>query len=245
MKKLIIVFVTSMLVTKLNAQTVEPSSGIEKNNIQLELESLYSTQKEGAEKITSWSVPSLLLRYGLSKSIELQLNTPIIKEQLYNDNHLIHSLYKFDDIQLGFAINLWKQKKILPETSLMFRAIIPVNLKLNTKNIGKILALNFSHQIDSKFNFSNNIGYVTEITNKTTGFYISNLTFELNPKVHFFVENFGDFTEKKLISSNLNIGAGYNLNSNLSVDISMANGLNHNLFYVGGVLTWVFNLTKN
>ena len=238
-----IAFVVFVLVqgAHIMCQTVEPSTGIDDEFLQIELESIYSIQKEGTEKNTAWSIPSLLVRYGLTSSIELQVNVPVVKEQLYNDDHLIHELYKFDDMQLGVSVNLWEQKQLVPEAALMYRIIIPANIQFNINNLGHILSLNLSHQIGSKFSFTNNIGFVDELNNKTTGFYISNLSYELNPKVHFFVENFGDFNSSKFISTNINIGGGYNINTYLSIDLSMARGINHDLFYVGGILTWVFN----
>jgi hypothetical protein len=102
------------------SQTVEPSASVDKNILQIELESLYSIQKEGSEEMKSWSIPSALLRYGLTNTIELQFNAPLIKENLYEDDHLVHSLHKFDDIQVGFAVNLWELQKIFPEASLIY-----------------------------------------------------------------------------------------------------------------------------
>ena len=238
-----IAFVVFVLVqgAHIMCQTVEPSTGIDDEFLQIELESIYSIQKEGTEKNTAWSIPSLLVRYGLTSSIELQVNVPVVKEQLYNDDHLIHELYKFDEMQLGLSVNLWEQKQLVPEAALMYRIIIPANIQFNINNLGHILSLNLSHQIGSKFSFTNNIGFVDELNNKTTGFYISNLSYELNTKVHFFVENFGDFNSSNFISTNINIGGGYNINTDLSIDLSMARGINHDLFYVGGILTWVFN----
>ena len=201
MKNIAFVLCAIVQCAQLTGQTVEPSTGIDNGFLQIELESIYSIQKDGTEKNTACSIPSLLVRYGLTSSIELQMNIPIVKEQLYNDDHLIHELYKFDDMQLGMSVNLWKQKQLLPEAALMYRAIIPANIQFNIKNLGHILSLNLSHQIGSKFTFSNNIGFVNELNSKTTGFYISNLGYELNEKVHFFVENFGDFNSSKFISS--------------------------------------------
>ena len=244
MKNFVLLLLFILLISRIHAQTVEPSSGINKKIFQLELESIYSVQKEGSEKSTSWSIPSLLVRYGMSNTIELQLNTPVIKEQLYNNEHLIHSLYKFDDIQIGLSVNLWEQNKLLPETSFMYRTIVPVALPFNIKKLGHIFSLNLSNSIGSKITFSNNIGIATETNNQTTGFYITNINYELNPKIHFFIENFGDFTNSKLISTNLNFGAGYNFSSKVSADISIAKGIHHDLFYVGGVLTYAFATKK-
>ena len=74
---------------KLLGQTVEPAKGIEKNLFQIELETTYSEQSKNNETIRSFSIPSTLFRFGLTEKIELQLNTPIIKEELYENDHLI------------------------------------------------------------------------------------------------------------------------------------------------------------
>ena len=179
------------------AQTVEPSASVDKNTLQIELESLYSIQKEGSEKMKSWSIPSALLRYGLTNTIELQFNAPLIKENLYKDDHLIHSLHKFDDIQIGLAVNLWEQHKIVPETSLMVRAIVPIKSGIRLNTIGHVISLNLSNKLTNKLSLNYNIGLVTELQNSTGGFHIVNLCYLLNSKTHFFIENFGDFKQKK------------------------------------------------
>lgn len=227
-----------------NSQTVEPSSTINYKTLQIEIESLYANQKEHNIKQTSWSIPSALFRFGAFKGVEIQLNTPIIKEQLWENDHLIHSLHKFDDVQFGLAINLWPENNILPETSLMIRAILPTNSKFNLEKMGKICALNFSNTISNTLNLQYNLGYALETDNTKSGFYIINLGYEASENWHFFVENFGDFDQKKLISTNLNFGGGYNFNEKMAFDISIANGLNHSMFYIGGILTFIIN-TKN
>ena len=241
----LLVFITLLLNIKLFAQAVEPSSVVDKNILQIELESLYTIQKEDSEKINSWSIPSTLLRYGLLNGFELQLNTPIIKEKLWENDHLIHSLNKFDDIQIGFSMNLWKEKKLLPEASIMIRAILPTDKKFKLDKIGEIVSLNFSNKVSEKISFNYNIGYAHETDHSKSGFYIVNISYEATSKVHFFVENFGDFTHEKLISHNMNTGVGYNFSDNFKVDVSIAKGVNHNMFYAGGIITWVINTKKN
>jgi len=243
MYKFIPSFIISVLfINGLIAQTVEPSSSVAKNLLQIELESLYTIQKEKSIKLESISIPSALFRFGITHQLELQLNTPIIKERLWENDHLIHSLNKFDDIQVGFSVNLWQEKKWIPEASLMIRAILPTDSKFEISKIGKLCSLNLSHTLTNKFTFYSNIGYVEETDNSKSGFYIANLCFEANSKIHFFIENFGDFNHQKLISHNINLGGGYNFNQNLMVDISIANGINHHMFYVGGIITYAFEL---
>lgn len=243
-KKILLLICCINCSISLYSQTAEPSVTINKNNLQIEFESLYTIQKEENIKITSWSIPSILFRYGATDNIELQLNTPILKERLWEHDHLIHSLNKFDDIQIGFSINLWKEKALLPEASLMVRAILPTSSKFQFNKIGKICSLNLSNSFTEKLSFNYNIGYAIETDATKTGFYIANINFDASQAIHFFIEYFGDFQSNKLISHNLNIGGGYNFNDYLTFDISIANGLNHNMFYVGGIVTWVIKLKK-
>ena len=227
------------------SQTVEPSASISKNSLQIEIESLYAIQKEDNTKMTSWSIPSALFRFGLFEGIEIQVNTPIIKEELWEEDHLIHSLNKFDDIQVGFSVNLWKQQKLIPEASLMVRAILPTDSKFKWNKIGKIISANLSNAISEKISFNYNIGCALETNHIESGFYIANLSYEVNSKLHLFVENFGDFNHKKLISHNINIGGGYNFTDDFAFDLSVANGINHNMFYVGAIVTYIINTRNN
>jgi hypothetical protein len=226
----------------ISSQTVEPSSAVDKHNLQVELESLYTNQKESSETMKSWSIPSVLFRYGLFNGVELQLNAPIIKEKLYENDHLIHSLHKFDDMQLGVSIDLWKQQSIIPEVSIMLRAILPISLNLKKEHVGKVVSLNLSNSLNEKLSFNYNIGYVNETNNSSTCFYIANFNYDLNSKFHIFIEEFADFSNSAKAFHNINTGFGYALNDKFCLDLSIAKGMNHNMFYVGGIFTYNFKL---
>ena len=227
------------------AQTVEAPSSIAKNILQIELESVYTIQNENNETKKSWSIPSVLFRFGVTTNLELQLNTPIIKEELWEKDHLIHSLNKFDDIQFGVSLNLWKEQHFIPETSIMVRAILPTDSQFKIAKIGSIVSLNLANTISEKFLLTYNLGYVVETDNSKSAFYIVNLNFDATSKYHFFMETFGDFGNNKFSSVNIVTGFGCNFNEQLTFDLSVANGINHNLFYVGGIFTYAFNTLKN
>lgn len=233
-----------MFGVNLFAQIVEPSSGVSKQVFQIEMEIQYAVQKENIKKQVAWSLPSALFRYGLFDGFELQLNAPLIKEELYENDHLVHEkLNKFADLQIGSSVNLWPQNKIVPQAAIMARAIIPVNNDEEFTCLGTLVSLNFSNILTDKVSFNYNIGYVHGTDNSNAGYYILNLSYNLNSKVHFFIENFSDF-DNSVLSQNLNMGGGYNFNGNLSLDCSVANGLNHNLFYTSLLFTWVINTKK-
>lgn len=218
------------------AQTAEPSATVDKNILQIELESLYTVQNEGSEKMKSWSIPNALFRFGIFNSVELHLNIPIVKEQLWKNDHLVQSLNKFEDFQVGFSANLWKEKKLLPQASIMIRLILPTD---KNYKLGKIVSLNLSNKISGNLTFNYNIGHIQETDNALSCFYIVNLTYQTSSKFHFFLENFGDLHNESLMSHNLNLGGGYNITEKLILDISASKGLNTNMFYAGGILTWI------
>ena len=82
-----------LLHVKLISQTVEPSKGVDKNNLQFEFETLYSVEREPLTKTTSWDVPNVLIRYGLSKNIELQLHTPFTNERCFENVITSYSIH--------------------------------------------------------------------------------------------------------------------------------------------------------
>ena len=175
-----IVFISSKSI----GQIVEPSSVVEKNILQLELETLYSIEKKASQKTTSWDIPNILIRYGLSDNIELQLHTPFTKERYFEYNELTTNIFKFEEGEFGISINLWGQNKFLPETAIMARIVSSTNtLKFN--ELGNIVSLNFSNLVSKKLRLNYNIGTTTNIKKHTTGFYILNISYEPNSQVHY------------------------------------------------------------
>lgn len=244
MNKLIYAFIT-LFTIHIQSQTAEPSAAINKSILQIEIESTYSIYKVGTEKTTTWTIPNMLFRYGLLNGFELQMNIPIIKEDLWENDHLVASLNKFADLQVGFSIDLWKEKKLLPEASIMVRTILPTDHKFALDAIGKIVTLNFSNKISEKLTFNYNIGYVEQTNSSSSSFYIANMSYLINSKLHFFIENIGDLHNNKLMSHNLNIGGGYNFTDKLILDITINKDLNKDLFYAGGRITWIIDTKKN
>ena len=234
---LLIVFI--FIVCACYCQTVEPSSGVEWNTIQLEFESQYAIEKENNQKLNYWSLPSLLVRYGLLSKVEFQFNLPVVRERLFVNNKLVEESNDFGDMQIGMSVDLWKQKRILPEAALMVRAIVPVGNARDTMAAGTIISLNLMNRLGNQFFIGYNLGLVRQPDGFSSGFYILNLTYEFSQKFHLFMEQFGDFTFDDFLSHNLNIGFGGTLCKNVALDISLGKGLSAKMNYVGMILTWV------
>lgn len=240
MKKVTITLI-ALLIFKctLFSQTAEPARGVEKKTLQIELESIYSVQKENSSTIKSWSIPNLLLRYGLLKNLEMQFNVPLIREKLIEHDALIYTINKFHDIQIGFSLNLWAQNKWIPETAFLYRSVLHSKPNLQFLNVDNVYSINFSNNLNEKLTLSNNIGYATEKTSGYTRFIVSNLDYSYSSKTNFLIEYSCNDTKESGVFQNITIGVGYALNKNITLEYSVAKGINHNLFYTGGRLTYV------
>lgn len=244
MKKLaIFIFTLVFISSELVGQTAEPSSGVAKNILQFEIETLYSVEKVQLQRTTSWNIPNILIRYGLSEYVELQFRTPFTKERCFVNNELTSNIFKFNEVEIGVSIKLWEQNKLLPKTAIMARIVTPTK-SFRYYETGNIISVNFSNQISKKTTLNYNIGSTTNTDRNTTGFYIINISYELNSQVHFFVENSSNFNFKRTESNCLGTGFGINLVNTFSVDFSIAKSMKNNMFYSGAILTWVSNTKK-
>lgn len=228
---------------RLLGQTVEPSTAVGKGTLQLEFETLYSVEKSTALKNTTWNIPNILIRYGLSDKIELQLHTPFTKDRCFENNGLTSTIFSFKEVELGVSYNLWGQKNIRPEVAIMVRAIAATE-SFGFKEIGNMVSLNFSNAIGQKFTLGYNLGTTTDLDKHTTGFYVLNLDYAPNAQTHFFVENTVNFNLDSMQSNCIGLGVGFKLGENLSVDFSAAHSLLHDMFYTGAIVTCAINTKK-
>jgi len=221
-------------------QTVEPSAAVERSMLQLEFESLYVIEKEGTEKTNSWSIPSILMRYGLSNAVELQLNVPYLKESTFQDENMVSSRTFLDNVQAGLSVNLWEEQGVLPRAAIMARALVPVYDYKNGQ-IGTLVALNLSNTLSRQFSLNYNIGWVAD-REGNSGYYIANLSYEISPSIHTFLEFFGSTYNKIDLNHNVNSGIGFNLGNSFCLDLSIASGLNQQMIFFGGILTYVLSI---
>ena len=239
MRCLTTAFTALFLCCNVYSQTVEPSSGVEHRTLQLEFESLYLVERERSEEVSSWSIPSLLTRYGLSSAVEVQLNLPLMRESTYEKEHMVSSRTFLDKVQAGVAVKLWQGSGWLPEAALMARALIPV-YEFDTSEIGSVLSLNLSNPITESLSLNYNFGWIYETGH--SGYYIANLSWEISDRVHSFVEIFGTTNFPEPVKHCLNAGVGFNFGDSLCLDLSVANGLNCDMLFFGGIFTYQLNI---
>ena len=240
-----LLFTLFMCKCALKAQTVEPSKSVDKNVLQMEFESIYSIEKENTSESKSLSTPNLLFRYGFLKNVELQLSIPIVKEDYYEHNELVYSTHKFDDTQIGFSLNLWNQKKWLPEAALMTRSYLHYQSNLKFDYVGQTVSLNLSNTLSKNLTFNYNFGYAFEKNTALSCFVITNLTYNLSSKWDAFIEYTGNKTTTNNFLQNGISGVSYQINDSFSFDFGFSKGLNYSQFFTGARLTWVIMTKKN
>lgn len=91
------------------SQAAEPSRGVRRKTLQIEIEVQFANEKEGMNSLDTWMVPNTLLPYGISNRFELQLNSTYLGERFQDANNLTYTSHRFDDTPIGTSINLWSQ----------------------------------------------------------------------------------------------------------------------------------------
>ena len=237
-------FITSipviLLLNLTYAQTVEPAKNVEQHILQFEIETSYSIENNSHTKIESFSIPSVLVRYGLNNSIELQVSVPIIKENHFADDKLIHTNHLINDMQLGLQYSLRDEANGLPQTSFMVRTVIPPS-NISFSKLSYITALNFANNITHNLSLNYNLGLLFGNQEPTTSYYILNATYSTK-KLHYFIENTSNFIVNHKPLHNLSFGFGIDFNSNFTVDFSSTSGINHDLFALGAIFIYNFKI---
>ena len=111
---------------------------------------------------------------------------------------------------------------------------------IDTSEIGSVLSLNLSNPITESLSLNYNFGWIYETGH--SGYYIANLSWEISDRVHSFVEIFGTTNFPEPVKHCLNAGVGFNFGDSLCLDLSVANGLNCDMLFFGGIFTYQLNI---
>jgi len=239
-----IFLITSMLlVGELFAQEIitdrpdqtESSVTVEKKTFQIEMGGTYLTTEKNS--INSFLAPSMLLRYGISKGVELRFVTQYESTKFEFQNNDI-DYNGFNDIEVGAKFQLLKKENKNTEIAFLTHVIIPTaNTRLSTNNWGVVNKLSISHFISEKISLGYNIGYdYIQKLNFLT--YSLALGFGISDVVSFYVEPFGTWGESNIFMSNLDTGFTFLLNPNFQLDTSYGLGLNNSMQYYSVGFSW-------
>lgn len=227
-------FYAQDIVTDRPDQT-ESSATVEKSALQIESGFAFENYNNGKEN--NFVTPSTLLRYGISKIIELRFVAEYQSTNVGLDG--ANRKYQgFNDLEIGAKIQLLKKENIDTEIAFLSHFVIPTaNANFTTNYLGIVNKLSISHSISEKLSVGYNIGY--DLIEKQSALtYSLAIGFSISNSVGFYIEPYGVWAEQNQFESNFDLGITYLLNSNLQLDLSYGTGLNNKMEYLAAGFSW-------
>lgn len=189
--------------------------------------------------------PQLLIKYGLFDNLELRLLSVYgsrVNESVNNGRSVDVGI---SDLQLGAKLKLFKQRKILPHTSLIAHYMFnSMRTSMRDTIDGMHARLAMQHSISSSFTLNYNAG----INWPRFGFQHSYL-YSFSPRFYFaekwmlYAEVFGNIWNGKRPKHNIDGGVSFSIDERLKVDASYGRrfGLNHavNFISIGGSFRFI------
>lgn len=246
MKKLLLILSFIALPLQLKAQGLddiitdrpdqsESAVTVTKGFIQVELGGTYEKvlsydSPVGHGKFTQYahSYPSVLLRYGAFKNVELRLAAEFLQDELSGVEYTRQNIKGVSPITVGAKFRLLDEKKARPETAVLVSLSLPVfDNAFKTQHLGAELRLAMANTLSERIGVSYNIGaeWDGEDNTKPTGLYTLALGIGLNKKLSMFAEIFGFVRNGTEPDHRLDGGFTYLVARNVQLDISGGYGI--------------------
>lgn len=236
------------IVTDRPDQTESPST-LPKGFFQVEIGGSYEMDKTissfgGAINSKTISVPSILLRYGISNSVELRLGGEYISERVEQDLQTILQPTKDNTesgmapISLGTKIKMFEEDCARPEMAFLFSLGIPFDTDgpFQSKYVSSEFRLAAAHTLSDRFSLSYNLGGIWDGNlPDRTGIYTLALGAGLTNRISVFAEVYGFLTQGETPDHRFDGGFTYLFAKNVQADLSGGIGITEKSpdFFVG------------
>ncbi|MEJ7676322.1 MAG: transporter [Segetibacter sp.] len=209
-----------------NIETDRPSESFSpaivlKNHFQVEAGFRKEYDNNEGERSDEYLYPSALLKYGLTKKLELRM---LIEEEAdYDytpDKH--KTAGGLEPIKVGLKYNLFDEKGALPKTSLIARGDIPMLSSPDFKSdfVAPLFRLAMENSLTKKLSIIYNIGEEWEEDDVHGEFFYSiSPQFEVSEKFKVFAEVFGYISKDQAAKNTFDAGLLYQVTPNLQFDI--------------------------
>ncbi len=189
-------------------------------------------------KASVLSAPSILLRYGIAKNIELRGGIEVINSKTTVGGNSA-SENGMGPIVAGTKIKLFSEKGSAPETSLILSISIPFkdNSAFQSDYIGTDFRFVMTNNLTKRFSLSYNIGGEFGAgAPGAMGLYTVSLGVLVASKLSGFVELYGFMPQKFSPDHRFDAGLIYLILKNVQVDASFGFGISERSpdFFVGG-----------
>lgn len=195
---------------------------------------------------TTLNAPSILVRYGLFKNVELRAGLDLLNEKTKIAN-VSSSESGFGPLVLATKIKMLEEKGSTPETALLLKLSVPFKetSRFQSTYMGTEFRLAMTNNLNKKFSLSYNIGAAFgEGSPGATGIYSVSLGASLMKKLSVFGEIYGFLPQKTSPDHRFDAGLTYLIMKNVQVDASFGLGLSKKSpdYFVGGGVS--FRLPK-
>lgn len=228
--------VTESIKTDRPDQTESPST-TPPQYFQIEIGSLIASDKTRYYSENIFLMPTMLTKYGISKTVELRLITELagLVQTMYNDRKFASG---FKPVLVGFKINLFQEnrKKFIPKTSFVGHlgiARLSSDFFETHRSFPQFRFL-MEHALSQKTSMGYNIGMEWNgFSNNPSTIYTLSMARDLGKGVGTFAEVYGSFSRydlpNKIIGDHrFDAGFTYLLNHNFQFDVSGGLGLTTN-----------------
>jgi hypothetical protein len=196
----------------------------------------------------TYSAPGILLRYGLTKNIELRLASEFISAkttaelQTFPPTSFETTQSGVGPLVLGTKFELVKETKSFPQTAFIFHLTIPVgDNAFQPGNTGADFRFAMSHSLSERFALSYNLGGEWNGNSPApTGIYTLSLAISLVRNFSMFVESYGFLPQGDSPDHRLDGGFTYLIAKNVQADISAGIGINEKSpdYFIGGGISF-------
>lgn len=190
------------------------------------------------------TLPTFLIKYGLSDRFELRLGTDFLKQS--SD---FAPKYAAVPLTFGFKTTLFEEKGWCPTTSFLGQ-ITSASLgheAYRTPYIAPSFAFLMQHTLSQKFALTYNIGSDWNGENAAqTYFYTLSLGFNITDKLSTFGELYGFFQKDQNADHRFNLGFMYLLSNDCQIDLSGGFRLNDEgpKNFISGGISYRFQAAK-
>lgn len=175
-------------------------------------------------------LPTSLWKFGLGDKLEFRLITDLVYNKVGDSTST-----GLEPITVGFKVNFWKEKGILPETSFIAQVKLPnvASKSLKAQYVAPELQLLFENTITDAIDLGYNIDarWDGDSTDPRMEYTFSP-SYKLSDKLKTYIESFGYLPPKQHIDNWVDGGFIYLINKNVQIDIAAGYELsNHNHYH--------------
>lgn len=187
-----------------------------------------AVHKEQNDNDYSLLHPSAVVRYGISKHLELRADVTA-ETHKFTDTH--DALTGLNPVELGFKLKVKEAKGVVPAISLISHFAIPklASKDFDTPNILPEVRLLLMNELSNSSELEYNLGVRWDEPGKSPGWlYTLSPNFELTHHLHIYLEVYGELRHHEKPAHVVDGSIAWLVNDNFQLDVNGGRGISEN-----------------